>query len=228
MCISAAASFRAYIIAVIALMILIYCQTTFSITIGCFILVYSTIQLLEGFIWLDRQKKGLSASSQEAVKNIKSNAISSDGLTRTILVCLWLQPLVQMYFAYRYCDLKYKNLLLFLTIIYFGFFLYALYRALSPSVSFGTRPYSEGGGHLYWTASDGSFYGNNILIYFYLFGLFFGLLFTQPLFKGIVFIFGGLLLLGYTMFTKKSPEWGSVWCLYAILLSGLALLLEKI
>lgn len=223
MCESIATSFRAYIIGLIMSIILIYEQTVFSITIGFFILTYITIQVLEGLIWIDRKNKGLSSNSHEAL-NGGDNTISSDGLTRAILVALWLQPLIQTYFAYKY----HGGTLLTIALIIYGFlFLYALYRAFNFNIKFGSLPF-VGKGHLSWTSSDGNFFGGYFLTIIYLIGLFFGLLFTTPTINGVIFISVGLLCLLWSRSHYSWEEVGSMWCLYAVGLSIVAWFLVKI
>ena len=205
---------------------------------GYFILVYITVQLLEFFVWVERKRNGLSASADEALDlaaeacNHEKNEPSGEFWTRLIFIALWLQPLAQMYLAYKY-GRGYKKQLLVLTMVYFILFIWAIVQATDPNSTWFSQPGTEcnsqdkcAGGHLLWYRSDNKdgFVGPAAGLY--LFGLFFGLLFMEPKQYGWLLIaFGGLLAI-YSARNFASKEFSTMWCIYAVFWAFLVLIMS--
>lgn len=239
MCHNAETSIVAFIIAAIIALIVISTNNHKSAkALGFFLLTYILIQLLEFFIWRDRQRKGLSASASEALALAKigdpegKNAADSETLTKLITIALWLQPLAQIYLAKRYGrKTRWGNVLTFLLVVYAALFLWAIVKVLDteegdyssqPHVGVGNTGIGEDGkearGHLQWNTPNGAL-GGGILTGVYLFGLFFGLLFTDPKWHGWIIIILGLALLFFSIARHSGAEVGSLWCFYSVILA---------
>jgi len=215
--------------------------------LGYFLLTFILIQLLEFFIWNNRRNQGLSYDASDALAYGKKgdpcnlNAPSSEFLTSLIVIALWLQPLVQTYMAYKYGrETIFRPLIIMFLAIYAITFIYAIFRALSTNIIFSSQPYTgvgksgidgngtQAGGHLHWMASDGGILGGGPLPYLYLFGLFFGLLFTVPAYYGWIVIVYGIITVTYALTQHAIQEVGSMWCLYAVGLSFILLIMSFI
>ncbi len=213
--------------------------------LGFFLLTFILIQLIEFFIWNQRRYMGLSFNAGSALNYASEgdpnnkNVPSSDFLTRLIVIALWLQPLIQTYMAYQYGrETMFRPLIILMLGVYILTFLYAGLRVLNPNLSFSSQPHTgvgntgvgadgkTAGGHLNWMGSDGSILGGTPLTILYLFGLFFGLLFTIPSYFGWVVIVFGIITLVYAMTQHSKYEVGSMWCLYAVLLGFILLILS--
>jgi hypothetical protein len=197
---------------------------------GFFILSFILIQLLEFFIWWNRQAEGLTSSAAEAVEEGDGvrNRPSGEVFTRLILIALWLQPLVQTFMAYRYGNPNFKKHLLVATMAYFVMFIWSILQATDPSVKFSSAPVTGtcGHGHLAWRREGkGSFAGPHPASFLYGFGLAFGLLFVQPTVFGISFLVLGAVMLTYSAKNFRTGEASSMWCIYAIFYAFLALLI---
>lgn len=231
MCKSGPVSLVAYGVAAVIAIHVISRGKAFDKATGYFILVYITIQLLEFFIWVERERLGLSKSADEAMlqPDSQSNAKSSEFWTRLIFVALWLQPLAQTYLAYRFGDTRYSKQLAVVTIAYFALFIWAVAKATDTNVEFSSQPEVADAcakGHLWWsrgTNKDG-FLGP--AAWLYLFGLFFGLLFIQPKLYGKILIGFGLILAIYSSRNFSTREFSSMWCIYAVLWAVLVLIMS--
>jgi hypothetical protein len=227
MCQDAKVSLIAWAVATVIALLIITKGKKNGIWNGFFILVFILIQLLEFFIWWERQKEGLTSSAEEAKKegpqSVKNKA-SGEAFVRLILIGLWLQPLTQTFMAYRYGNQKYSSLLLAFTITYFVLFIWSILKALDSTIKFEAHPGPNG--HLIWTRSDqSSFVGGKPLELFYLGGLALGLFFMQPSLFGIMLLILGGILGMYTGKNYGKGQFASMWCLYAVLYAILALII---
>ena len=227
MCQSAKTSLVAWAVVTIIALLIITRGRKNGIWNGFFILVFILIQLLEFFIWWQRQKEGLSSSAEEAKTegpDSLKNAPSGEAFVRLILIGLWLQPLTQTFMAYRYGNQKYRSLLLAITIAYFILFIWSITKAFDSSIKFEAHPGPNG--HLIWTRSDNtSFVGGKPLEFIYLAGLALGLLFMQPSLFGIMLVVLGGILALYTGKNYGQGQFASMWCFYAVLYAFLALIM---
>lgn len=236
MCKSGPTSLIAYGIAAVIAVHVIGRGKRFDKFAGYFILVYITVQLLEFFIWVERERQGLSKSADEAMELAETecghpkNEGSSEFWTRLIYIALWAQPLAQMYLAYKY-GRGYKKQLGILSVVYLILFIWAIVKATNPNTEWKSQPGTEcstkdhcAGGHLVWLRSDrDDFMGPGLLAGLYLFGLFFGLLFMEPKQYGwMLIVFGGVLAL-YSAKNFGKQEFSSMWCLYAVFWAFLVL-----
>ena len=144
MCQSAKTSIVAWVIAAVIALVIISSGKPTSKWNGYFILTFILVQLLEFFVWNEREREGLTSSAAEALKEGASstrNAPSGEALTRLILIALWLQPLVQTFMAYKYGRSNYKPQLMVLTMCYLVLFLWSITQALNEDEKFDTRSF---------------------------------------------------------------------------------------
>lgn len=183
---------------------------------AAFITCFSTIQLLEGGIWvtLGEDSKAMN-----------------DLLTRLVLLVLLLQPLTQVYLGAVYTE---SEILYYLSFVFLAVFLWGLWRvARSKPGQFST---SQGkNGHLVWkdTGASGisndsgaSFLGGNsglIVPGLYFTGLFLPLLFAKDN-RGVPLLATGILTAMYSMYyAGGGEEFSSLWCFYAIIYAVVAI-----
>ena len=247
MCKNEQVSLTSFLVAGIIGLYLITVDQNSIKALGYFLLTFILIQLLEFFIWNERKHQGLSHDASDALIYAKTgdpcdkNAPSSEFLTSLIVIALWLQPLVQTYMAYKYGrDTIFTPLIVIFLTIYAIIFIYSILRAFGGGVVFSAQPYTgigktgmdedgtSAGGHLHWMASDGGILGGGPLTHLYLFGLFFGLLFTVPAYYGWIVIVYGLAVLTYALTQHARQEVGSMWCLYAVGLAFILLIMSFI
>lgn len=171
-----------------------------------FIIIFSSIQLLEAGIWTSLENSN------------GHHPEINDLLTRLILVVLMLQPFFQNYLGYRFTKSKILGLYALLTA---GMVVYALYRVGTSTK--GQFSSSKGpNGHLIWndSKSPGSFLGPVSILY--TIGLFLPLFFI-PGGKGWPLIAIGVITAIFS-FLKASPrEFSSYWCFIAVAVSITAL-----
>lgn len=241
MCQSAKTSIVAWVIAAVIALVIISSGKPTSKWNGYFILTFILVQLLEFFVWNEREREGLTSSAAEALKEGASstrNAPSGEALTRLILIALWLQPLVQTFMAYKYGRSNYKPQLMVLTMCYLVLFLWSITQALNEDEKFESFP-SVGcdgtcnpdspcpGGHLQWKRSKSvGFLGPAPAGHVYMLGLFFGLFFMTPGIFGVMLTTLGGVMVTYTAKQLHSGESSSMWCLYAVFYVFLALIIS--
>jgi len=163
-----------------------------------FILSFSLIQLLEGFIWLG-----------------VSDKCEYNGFVSLIPIALWLQPLAQSYGLYyvyknnkdlgRLIDVKYIPIILMF--LYMIFFVYSIFKNKKSVVTIGEHK------HLNWNCGQ-AILDNSLMIFVYLFGILFPLFLT----KKWKLIFLGLITLIYSLYNySRSKESSSFWCFLGLL-----------
>lgn len=202
MCIDQQTSLNSFIFSVCASIFLIFRNNTFDIGNAAFILSFTTIQLLEYFIW-------------KSIDNNKPN--DNMYYTKLVPLVLFIQPIIQTYFTWKVT----QNKTLFnLLIIYILIFLFTL-------ITINNFKYASEVGknkHLIWYKVDKSSQEKTIVIqrfffgYIYLFGLGIGLYYT----KQYTLLMYGILSFAYTWYTYPEDEFSSMWCFIAILYSILA------
>jgi len=231
MCYNSETSLISYIVSTSTALYVINGGTDIKKILGGILLIFCTIQLLEFLIWTQRKRNNLSYNSRQAVQSGADNRMSSDVITRLILVALWLQPLGLTYLTYRYGNSN--KLLAIALLVYLTLFTYSLSRAMNPQIVFGSRPFvgvSENGlsgqGHLEWISSDGEFIGPYGFGALYIVGLFFGLLFTKPASIGFKAILFNVFPMLYSYFYHTREEFSSMWCIYALLFAGFIVMID--
>ena len=189
-----------------------------------FIITFTLIQLLEAVLWISIKHN-----------NVHLNQI----ITRTVLVALWLQPLVQTYMGYITTG---SNFLFILSIVLALVFTYYTIYAITSSKNFYTSPGQSC--HLVWhqskdsmTSANLSTCGNNndtglfltknkYLTILYLIGLFVPLLFMIPKWQGYVLLFVGITSFTYAKLTSSPQEFSSMWCYVAIIYAVVAYIIN--
>ena len=162
-----------------------------------FITSFAFIQLWEAGIWRYRPNDNI--------------------FLKLILLTLLSQPLMQTFGAYTYTTPKFI-VLKYLIIVYLLIFVYGVFRTLT--IDFYSTIGREG--HLVWNATDSeSIFGNTLIPYLYIFGMFFGLFYGLP--KTKVLLLVGIFTFLYALSYKDSGEFSSYWCYIAVLYSGVAI-----
>jgi len=212
MCYSTESSLSAWVIANAIALYLFYRNRRYDRWNAGFIAVFTTIQLLEAGIWL---------TMEDSVSPVDNP--SNELLTKMILLVLLMQPLSQAYLGAKATN---ASLLYYLSFIYLGVFLWALFFRVGTA-----NPgefYSSKGpqGHLVWhdsksEANSGSFLGGDgnfswLVGALYLSGLFIPLLFAKD-YQGLPLLAIGGGTAVYSLFIAKSGEFASLWCYYAVL-----------
>lgn len=169
-----------------------------------FIICFSTIQLLEAGLWLDRVSP--------------SNNSVNDLLTRLILITLLTQPLVQNYMGY----VNTKEPILMLTsFVFLGGLVWAGWRiCTSKPGQFASSPGPNG--HLVWSDTQSPTFLGGIMGMIYLAGLFIPLFFMKE-WKGVALITIGILTAIYSLMFTSKGEFASYWCYAAVLYAIAAL-----
>lgn len=169
-----------------------------------FLFTFTSIQLLEGFIW--KSQKGTSVPTQ------------------LILLVLLLQPLAQSFgglLPSSNVQEKYRNVLKIMCWVYGIILVWGIVRlARSRRGSF----YSEVGkrGHLVWVDSESqNFLGGRspaggIISVLYLLGLFVPLLFQEKR-RGWPLVLVGLATAVYSWIMTRGREFSSLWCFTSVI-----------
>jgi hypothetical protein len=200
MCFSAESSFLAWTLAYSISYYLFNRNHNYDRWNAAFIMVFSTIQLLEAGIWSDPSQN---------IKNL---------LTRLIFLTLLLQPLIQTHMGYKYTG---SSFLYIMSFVYLAIFLWGILKITTSKASFHTTLGPNG--HLAWHNKDNqSFLGNGVVTLLYLLGLFVPLLFMKN-FKWVPLIAIGLVTAFISYKYSSTKEFGSYWCFTAVAYAIVAL-----
>lgn len=208
--------------------------------LAIFSAAFVIIQLLEFFAWLSIEKK-----------DRKLNGL----VTRLILICLWIQPLINTFMALKEymnptnqessdseigSERKPEFFQRILLIVMIGIFVILLLIALANGVDKNQRFETKSGSncHLVWKRTNKStgtvktsgtrfMADHTIFNIMYLAGLFIPLLFVKPLKKGVVLAFLGLILLVISRKMGSRDEFSSWWCWIAGVFVIAALILKS-
>src|SRR5687768_4374188 len=113
MCMNKEASFGAWIVSLIIGVFLYLRNKLYDRWNALFLVTFTTIQLLEGGLWISIEKH------KEEMNSV---------LTKAIIVALLAQPLVQTYLGYLYTG---SSLLHFLSFVFGGLFIWSVYKAFT-------------------------------------------------------------------------------------------------
>lgn len=170
--------------------------------LAAFIIVFSSIQILEAGIWRTDVKQG----------------DVNELLTKLILIFLLLQPLVQSYMGYKYTKSQFLALLslAFTAVLIWGFIRIGTAKPGQFHTTVGEH------GHLVWEDSHlkGSFLGAAGPLY--MLGIFVPLLFMKGYVGLPIILIGGITAL-YSYYMTRGKEFGSLWCFTAVAVSLVAL-----
>lgn len=212
MCFNFQTSFVAWLLSVSISIYLIHRNRNYDRWNAMFIITFTTIQLLEGLMWLNFE----SNSSLSTKDNINSM------LTKVILLALLTQPLVQSYFGYKFTGAIFLQVLtyIFLAILIWGFLL-----VLKPNSNFHTTIGPNG--HLVWNRDRGANKngGSSSFVpmsWLYLLGLFIPLLFMKD-YRGIPLIAVGLGTFAYSWYYTTRSEFSSMWCITSVIYALVAI-----
>ena len=203
MCIDQRTSLNSFIFSVCISIFLIFRNKQFDVGNAAFIISFTTIQLLEYYIW-------------KSIDN--NNKSDNEYYTRLVPLVLFIQPIVQTYFSWKITN---NNLLYNLLIVYILIFLFTL-------VTINNFEYQSQVGthkHLIWYKTDKNTKEKTIVIqrfifgYIYLLGLCIGLYFT----KQYTLLLYGVISFIYIWTHYPEDEFSSMWCFVAIYYSILAL-----
>lgn len=214
MCISKEVSIVAWVTAFLISIFLWKRNKNYDRWNAAFILTFSAIQLLEAGLWLSIEKE-----------NLKMNTT----LTKIVLIALWMQPFVQSYSGFLNTG---KIPLLLLSIVFAIIIVWALSRIfINPTSKFFSSVGEDG--HLVWNSSEnrklysgGEFLsgGCGLLNILYLIGLFIPLLFMVPLSTGLFLMAIGIGTYTWAQTQTTTDEFGSMWCLVAVIYALAAVL----
>ena len=201
MCIDQQTSLNSFLLSIFASIFLIFRNNTFDIGNAVFIISFTTIQLLEYFIW-----KNI---------NIPEN---NEYYTRLIPLVLFIQPIVQTYFAYKF---TLNNTLYNLLIVYIIMFVYIFVTINNFNYQSTIGPNK----HLIWykidkiTKEQSTVIKRHVLGYIYLIGMGIGLWYTG----NYLLLSYGILSFMYIFINYPEDEFSSMWCFVAIVYSLLCL-----
>lgn len=209
MCFDTQSSLTAWIIAN-SISIYLWCRNkNYDRWNAGFITTFTTIQLLEAGLW--------SSGKDSDVNSI---------LTSLIAVMLMAQPLVQVYLGYTYTK---EIILYYMSFIYLALFLYAIFKVLRTSSAGGASNASHyhsvvgPNGHWIWkNGSSDSVINGWVIGLLYLIGLFVPLLFMKD-YRGLPLLFVGIVTAIYSLVISGKGEFGSMWCITAVLYSVVAI-----
>jgi len=196
MCINPQSSLNSFIFSICCSGFLFFRNKPFDIGNAAFIISFTTIQLLEYFIW----------------KSIDSNNLEDNSYyTRLVPIVLFAQPLIQTYFSYTYT--KSYNLLIFIY-IFMGILLYTIYTINN----FNYKSVKGPNKHLIWYKIDKISNEKSIVIqryffgYIYLIGMGIGLYYTGN-YSLLSYGIGSFL---FILNNYSEDEFSSMWCFVAI------------
>jgi hypothetical protein len=174
--------------------------------IAGFIIVFSSIQLLEAGLWKTMENPG------------SHSAAINDLLTRLILVFLLLQPLMQSYLGYKYTK---SSILGCMSILFLGILMWGFYRIYTSAPGQFNSTIGDKG-HLVWSdaLSPGSFLGAVGILY--MIGLFLPPFFMKDGSGWPLILIGALTAL-YSFWMTRNKEFGSLWCFTAVAISLVAI-----
>lgn len=192
MCFNFEASITVWLISVIISTFLYNRNRNYDRWNAGFILIVSTIQLLEAGLWLNLNNENINSL-----------------LTKMILLVLLAEPLTQCYLGYKFTN---SMILMVLSYVFLGFFIYGIIRCITAKPGqFHTSVASNG--KLEWKD------GNNSLLKYgwvWMIGMFVPLLFMKN-YKGIPLLFAGLITLLMSFYITRGQGVGSLWCYLAII-----------
>lgn len=207
MCIDQRTSLNSFIFSICISIFLIFRNKQYDVGNAAFIISFTTIQLLEYYIW-------------KSIDN--NNKSDNEYYTRLVPLVLFIQPIIQTYFTWK---ITYNNLLFNLLIVYILIFLITL-------VKINDFEYNSQVGknkHLIWYKIDKKTKEKTLVIqyyffgYIYLLGLCIGLYFTQQ----YTLLLYGILSFMYIWKHYPNDEFSSMWCFVAIFYSILAVILHQ-
>ena len=203
MCIDQRTSLNSFIFSVCISIFLIFRNKQFDVGNAAFIISFTTIQLLEYYIW-------------KSIDN--NNKSDNEYYTRLVPLVLFIQPIVQTYFSWKITN---NNLLFNLLIVYILIFLFTL----ATINNFEYQSEVGKNKHLIWYKTKVNTKEKTIVIqrfifgYIYLLGLGIGLYFT----KQYILLLYGIISFIYIWKNYPEDEFSSMWCFVAIFYSILAL-----
>ena len=198
MCYSAESSMTAWALANFIALILFCRNSNYDRWNAGFIIVFSTVQLLEAGIW---------------------QGVSNELLTRLILIVLMLEPLAQCWLGAIYTG---SSLLYYLTLLFVIVFLYTWIVRVVPAKPGQYSTIVGPNGHLVWRDRKGTSSGlMGSLAPLWLVGMVLPLFFAKG--RGVPLIAVGLGSFLYSMTHASADEVGSMWCYYAVLYAVVAL-----
>lgn len=192
MCYSAQASFTAFFISLLFIVLLWNRNANYDRWNALFILSFAMIQVWEGLIWT-------FGFENEYITKI---------VLPLILITLYTQPFTQTYMAYRYTK---SHVLYIMSVLYLMILLFTISRAFTEKTTVCKGP----NGHLVWNFTHETFTG-----VFYLIGMFLGLIYGFPMTLPL-FLYGIFTFL-YSMKYWNTGEFSSYWCFIAVGYSILA------
>ncbi|MDB4769361.1 hypothetical protein OAG24_00200 [bacterium] len=211
MCFSIESSLSAWLVSVVASVILINKGTKNNDYftrewLPAFILVFSTIQLLEAGIWASFDNKNL---------------------TKLIFLGLLAQPLTQSYMGSKDPNITsevHAQILKVMTFVFSGVMIWGIWKSMTSSFS----SHVGNNGRLVWNV-DGSSLSNSFPGILYLIGIVLPLLFVKPIERSLPLIMVGIATFIFSWYqtrdsvSGKSEGFGSYWCFSAIAFSLTAL-----
>lgn len=205
MCIDQQSSLNSFIFSICCSCFLFFRNTQFDIRNASFIISFTTIQLLEYFIW----------------KSIESNnSENNEYYTRLLPIVLFSQPLIQTYFSYTYTN---SYTLLIFSYIFASILLYTIYTINDFNYNSVKGPNN----HLIWYKIDKKTNEKSIVIqryffgYIYLIGMGIGLYYTGN-YLSLSYGIGSFL---FILNNYPEDEFSSMWCFVAIGYSLLSVLI---
>lgn len=161
-----------------------------------FIIAFTTMQLVEAGLWSTHNKK------------------LNEVLTRLVLMVLLFQPFIQTYLGAQATKNTFLHLMSY---VFLGIIVYGLIASANSSLNLRTTTGKNG--HLVWHL-EGMMGGAVGILY--LLGLFIPLLFMKEG-RGLPLLVTGLITAAFSATKAGTGEFGSLWCLYAVIYAVVAI-----
>lgn len=205
MCFSKETSLVTWFVVTLASISLYQKRTNNSKWMAIFIIVFSTVQLLEGILWYSIENNHKTLNKY---------------ITQCLLMVLWMEPISLTIGGILYSrgyDLKPLYILLLLLI---GVLCYSVSRIIDDGHNFETTVGENG--HLVWDKNGKFIEGDSVygkyIFCLYLLGMMFAFLYMKPSKVAIPLFLTGFITYHMNDLRYKTGEFSSMWCFTATIL----------